>query len=103
MGNTADNIDLDRPTPDPRPKTATVLVFLAAGAMILSYTAVYACTNALVSADILPAWQPGSDPRPMWLAKLFGVVFTVFSTGGLLFRWTSNRQLRAIDALADGE
>lgn len=99
MHATDDSLDLT--TPRPAPRTTTVLVFLAAFAVMASYLCIYAGTNALVSSNLLPAFPPGADPRPRWMVNTFVATFSVFAFFGLLFRWLSLRQLRRIDALAE--
>lgn len=96
-------MDLDAPTAPRAPRTATVLVFLAASAMIAAWLAVYALTNALIAVDLLVDWPRESDPRPAWMLRAFLGIFCVFGMVGGLFRWLSNRQLRRIDAIAEGE
>lgn len=85
------------------PRTTTVLVFLAAFAITMSYLCIYAGTNALVASNVMPAFPPGADPRPRWMINTFIVGFAAFTVFGLLFRWMSLRQLRRIDATADAE
>ncbi len=85
------------------PRTLTVLVFLAAFAVMTSYLAIYAGTNALIAADMMKAWPIEADPRPRWMLNAFVVVFSVGAVGGLFFRFISNRQLRRIDAMAEAD
>ena len=85
----------------PRASTVQVLGLLVATAFALSYLGAYAFTNALLQADILQQWSPGSDPRPRLLATLFVTVLGVFGAIGCLFRLMSSRELRSIDALAN--
>ena len=85
------------------PRTSTVLVFLAAFAIMVSWLSVYALTNALISAGIMSPWPDGVDPRPRWMLHAFGGFFGAFAIIGLYFRWASRRQLRRIDAMADAE
>lgn len=93
----------DNEIPHPAPRTTTVLVFLAAFAIMTSWLCVYAATNALVSANIMSAWPPEADPRPRWMINAFGGFFGAYAVIGLLFRWISSRQLRNIDSMADAE
>ena len=95
-----ENIDSDIPKVGP-PRTSTVLVFLLAGSVIFSYMGVYAATNAMIHADMMSPWPAGSDPRPRWMIQAFVVLFIILALGGLFFRWLSNRQLKAIDDLAN--
>lgn len=85
----------------PRASTVQVLGLLVMTAFALSYLGAYAFTNALLDADILQQWAPGSDPRPRLLAVCFMSLLALFGVLGFLFRIVSSRQLRSIDALAD--
>ncbi|HEV2294393.1 MAG TPA: hypothetical protein VGR35_11085 [Tepidisphaeraceae bacterium] len=85
----------------PRASTAQVLGLLVMMAFALSYLGAYAFTNALLDADILQQWAPGTDPRPRLLAMCFVSLLGLFGVLGFLFRILSSRQLRSIDALAD--
>lgn len=87
----------------PAPRTTTVLVFLGAFAVMISYLGAYAAANALVAANILKPWPNDADPRPQWMLNTFCVSFAVCVIAALLFRWISNRQLRRIDEMADAE
>jgi hypothetical protein len=84
-------------------RTSSVLIFLAAFSVIVSWLACYAVTNALISTDMMSAWPAGEDPRPHWMLNSFIGLFGSFALVALVFRWSSNRQLRRIDAMADGE
>jgi hypothetical protein len=96
-------VDLEE-SPAPRsPRTATVLIFFAAFAIIISWLACYALTNALIAASILTPWPHDADPRWRWMLNSFGGLFISFIVLGGFFRWVSNRQLRRIDAIADAE
>jgi TRAP-type C4-dicarboxylate transport system permease small subunit len=97
------NEDMDNGTLDGRARTSTVLVFLAAAAVMVSWLGVYAVTNALISVDLLSGWPREADPRPQWLVQVFLLVFGTGSIVALLFRFFSNRSLRRIDAMADVE
>lgn len=85
------------------PRSGTVLVFLAAAAIIFSYIGCYAVTNALVAANMMGEFSPGSDPRPRWMITTFGVLFGVFIVFAGLFRLTNARQMRRIDSIANAE
>jgi len=98
-----DVLELDNTEPQRHPRTATVLVFLAASAMILAWLAVYAVTNALIAVDFIADFPREADPRSAWMFKAFLGTFFTFGIVGGLFRWLSNRQLRRIDAIAEGE
>ncbi|HEX2970977.1 MAG TPA: hypothetical protein VHP11_01520 [Tepidisphaeraceae bacterium] len=96
-----DAFEMEEKTPSQAPRTATVLVFLAASAMILAWLAVYPVTNALIAVDLIPAWSREIDPRPAWMLRAFIGMFFTFAGFGLAFRWLSNRQLRRIDAISN--
>lgn len=85
----------------PRASTVQVLGLLVMTAFALSYLGAYAFTNALLDADILQQWAPGSDPRPRLLAVCFVSLMGLFGVMGFLFRILSSRELRSIDALAN--
>src|SRR5688500_20393648 len=73
--------------PGPKgPATTTVLIFLAAAAVIFCYIGCYAVTNALVAANMLNEFSPGNDPRPRWMVTAFGLLFAAFIVGAGLFR-----------------
>ncbi len=94
---------LDQEVSRDAPRTATVLIFLAAFAVMVSWLAVYALTNALIASHIMSPWPVEADPRPAWMLNAFGGFFGAFSTIGLLFRWASRRQLHRIDRIAEAE
>ena len=98
-----DAMEFDDAQTEHKPRTSTVLVFLAAFAVIISWLIVYAVTNALVAADLLSPFPVDADPRRRWMINSFLGFFCLFSVVGTLFRWVSNRQLRRIDAMMDGE
>ena len=85
------------------PKLATVLIFVAAFAIIVSWIGVYAVTNALISADALAPFPQGHDPRPKWMLQSFGAFFATFSVIAVYFQWSSWRQMRQIDEMANAE
>jgi uncharacterized BrkB/YihY/UPF0761 family membrane protein len=85
------------------PRTLTVLILLAAAALIFSYLGSYALAGALVDAEVLSPWTPDQDPRPRWLLGGFVILMFLFLSLGALFRWLSRRQLRAIDAMETDE
>ena len=94
--------DQDRPR-NCSPKTSAVVVFLAAFAIITSWLCVYAVSNALIAVDIMSPWPAEADPRPRWMLNGFFGTFGVFSLLAVLFRWSSRRQLRQIDAMAEAD
>jgi hypothetical protein len=99
-----DLMEFENDSSSPRaPRTTTVLVFLAAFAVILSYLAIYAATNALIAADLISPWPQEADPRPGWMLRAFVGMFAACATVGILFRFFSHRQLKRIDAMADAE
>ena len=57
------------PVSESPPRTTTVVCMLVAAALILSYLWAYAVTNALIAAEVISRWPPGSDP-PSLLRKL---------------------------------
>ncbi len=83
----------------PRPRTISVLVFLAVVAVIFSYLIAYAAANALVSAEVIAPWAKGSDPRPKWFGASFLIVMSGFMMLGTFARIVSRRQLRTIDEM----
>jgi hypothetical protein len=93
--------DFDQDTMPHAPRTATVLVILAAFAVIISYLGVYAVTNALIASDVIPGWPREADPRPGWMVKSFLGLFTFFGIVGALFNMSSKRQFRRIDKMLD--
>jgi len=94
---------LDHDVQQDAPRTTTVLVFLAAFAVMVSWLSVYALTNALISSHIMSPWPVEADPRPKWMLNAFGCCFGAFAVIGLLFRWVSRRQLNRIDRMAEAE
>ena len=83
----------------PRPKTATVVSLLVGAALILSYLAAYAVTNALVAADVISPWPRDRDPRPRWMGVGFFALITAFAVVGAAARMLSRRQLHKIDEM----
>jgi|DewCreStandDraft_4_1066084.scaffolds.fasta_scaffold51604_2 hypothetical protein len=98
-----DAIEMENTSCSTAPRTATVLVFLAAFAIMVSWLGTYAAPNALASAGLITDFSREADPRPAWMLRTFIGVFGVFGTIALLFRVASHRQLRRIDAMADAE
>lgn len=84
-----------------QPRLWTVLVFLAAFALLLSWIAVYAIPNALIAADLLAPFPADSDSRPAWMLKAFAALAALFILLAAVFHWLSARQLRRIDEMAD--
>jgi|SRR5688500_17403156 len=87
----------------PPPRTVTVLIFLAAFAVVLAWLSCYAVPNALIAADVLKPFDKAVDPRPRWMGMAFIIIFGVSFLLAGLFRWMSKRQLRQIDSTADAE
>ena len=90
---------LDDPLEPPRPKTLTVVSMLIAAALILSYLMAYAVTNALVAAEVVSRWPPGSDPRPLRMCFGFIAWMTAFTAVAAIAQWMSRRQLKRIDEM----
>ena len=91
--------ELSDPLEPPRPKTLTVVAMLIAAALILSYLMAYAVTNALVAAEVVSRWPPGSDPRPLRMCFGFIALMTAFTLVASLAQWMSRRQLKRIDEM----
>jgi hypothetical protein len=89
--------------PPPRPRTVTVLGLLAGVALVFSYLAAYAISDALVSADVMRPWSPNADPRPRWMATGFVLCMVTFVCFAVVARFLSRQQLRQIDAMGDDE
>jgi len=68
----SDVMELDYPQSRKSPRTTTVLVFLAASAMILAWLVVYGLTNALTAADLMAGFSREADPRPQWMIDAQG-------------------------------
>ena len=95
--------DEDKPGLKP-PRTATVMVFLAVFAIVLSWISCYAIPNALIAADVLkPFSTGGTDPRPRWMVTAFVIIFVACGLISMLLGWMSRRQLKKIDSTADAE
>jgi hypothetical protein len=84
-----------------KPNTVTVLGLLALTSLTFSYLGAYAVSGALVQAEVLHRWQPGSDPRPKWLVAGFVLLLTAFVGIGGLARFLSRRELRHIDEMSE--
>ena len=84
-------------------KTCFAVGVLLATAAMFSYLLAYAMTDALATAKVLPRYESGNDPRPMWLLRAFVCLTCTFMAVGGLARLLSRRQLRRIDAMADEE
>ena len=83
------------------PRTTTVLVFLAAFAVVMSWLSCYAVPNALIASDVMKPFIRESDPRPRWMVTAFIGIFLGSGFLAMVFRWISRRQLRRIDSIAD--
>jgi hypothetical protein len=99
----ANTNDIDCMSASHAARTTTVVVFLAAFAVMASWLGVYAVPNALAAAGLIGDWSTDGDARPVWMLRVFITVFGSFATIGMLFRWASRRQLRRIDAMADAD
>lgn len=77
-----------------------VLVLMTLAAGVFSYLGAFAVTGTLAAADVIDKWPPHNDPRPRWMAVSFATLLASFLVIATLFRWTSSRQLRRLDALA---
>lgn len=86
-----------------KPRTTTVLGLLALTSLTFSYLGAYAVSGAMVSAEMIRPWPPGSDPRPKWLAIGFGLLLACFLCLGGVARCLSKRQLRRIDEMVQEE
>jgi hypothetical protein len=86
-----------------KPKTTTVLGLLALTSLTFSYLGAYAVSGAMVSAEMIRPWPPGSDPRPKWLMVGFGLLLSCFVCLGGVARCLSKRQLRRIDEMGQDE
>lgn len=95
--------DLDTTTPTQSPRTVNVLVLLTVVAAVFSYLGAYAGANALLKAELIERWPAGHDPRPRWMLIGFCGMLTAFLLVGGLLRWSSNRQLRCLDAMEENE
>jgi hypothetical protein len=91
----------EEPVSPPEPRTAAVLALLTLAAMTISYLGAYAVAGALVDSDVLAHWPPGHDPRPRWMACLFGALLGASLLVAALARCVSRRHLRRIDAMAE--
>ena len=84
-----------------KPRTTTVLALLTLAALTFSYLVAYAVAGALVDSDVLTHWPPGHDPRPRWMACLFGALLCASLLVSVVARHVSRRQLNRIDAMAE--
>jgi hypothetical protein len=84
-------------------KTCFAIGVLLVTAAMFSYLLAYAMTDALATAQVLPRYESGNDPRPMWMVRAFVCLTCTFMAVGGLARLLSRRQLRRIDAMADEE
>src|SRR5437879_4455915 len=82
-------------------RAAKVAVLLLLVAAVFSYLGAFAVTNALVSADLIDHWPPGSDPRPRWMFTAFASLTGGFMLISFWLKWTSWRQLRRLDVMEE--
>src|SRR6266513_1061106 len=62
------------------PRTTTVIVSLAAFAVVMSWLSCYAVPNALIASDVMkPFTRDGIDPRTRWMVTAFIGIFIAFS------------------------
>jgi hypothetical protein len=80
----------------------TLMALLAGVALVFSYLGAFAVTNALVAADVVEKWAPGSDPRPRWMISGFVASMIGFGLIAMLLKW-SGRQMQRIDDLEEPE
>jgi hypothetical protein len=78
-------------------QAAKVALLLLLVAVVFSYLGAFALTNALISADLLERWPPGSDPRPRWMITSFATLTAVFTVIALWLKWTSWRHMRPVE------
>jgi hypothetical protein len=83
--------------------TIKVVLLLLAAAVLFSYLGAFALTNALVSADLLDHWPPGHDPRPRWMITGFAALTGAFTIIAGWLKWTSWRQMRRLDTIANDD
>src|SRR5690349_6619852 len=83
--------------------TIKVAFLPLAAAVLFSYLGAFALTNALVSADLLEHWPPRHDPRPRWMITAFVALTGAFSIIGAWLKWTSWRQMRRLDTIANDD
>ncbi len=82
-------------------RTLPVLALLTLVAAVFSYLGAYAVTGALAAADVIDRWPPDRDPRPRWMAATFAILLLLLVLLAAVFRWTSGRQLKRLDALGE--
>lgn len=87
--------------PSPKPRTVTVIGLLGLIALLFSWIAAYAVTNALVAAELLSAWAPDADPRPRRMLLIFSGLMVSFLLVAGWVRHLSHRHLESIDAMVD--
>ena len=96
--------DEDKPGMKP-PRTMTVMVFLAAFAVVMSWISCYAVPNALIAADVLKPFGHEADPRPRWMVTAFVIIFAASSilgsALGVVALSDSNQAVRINADLAD--
>lgn len=97
--------DEDQPSDRP-PNLMFVVTLLVLAAFTLAYLGSYAISSAMVKAELIKAWSPSNDPRPVWLMSGFFLLLGLFTTGLLVARHLSQRSMRQLeqaeqDVLAD--
>jgi hypothetical protein len=80
-----------------RSRTPFVLVLLILAAFTFSYLGAFAVPEALASFDVIRHWEPGHDPRPVWMVMTFGSLSALFCCVSVLGRLLGGRPPRNAD------
>jgi hypothetical protein len=88
-------------SPEPRPRTSTVLALLLVAAGLFAYIGAYPMTSALAGANLIPPIMPAHDPRLIWAASAFVVILSCILIAALVLRFLSRRQLKRIDTMEE--
>lgn len=91
-----DPMDVDNLAPRPRPRTWTVLGCLALATLVISYLGAYAFSDALVRAELLPAFTRENDPRPLWMLGAWTVLTAAPLGVAAVFRLLAQREMRRL-------
>ena len=81
----------------PRPRALTLAALLGGISLVFSYLGAFAVTNALVAADLIEKWPPGTDPRPRWMLRGFVGSVIAFAAIAALLKFSS-REAKYDDA-----